>query len=97
MLQRLIEHSNTMMSFIRVPQPSQNSCGSGNIRFRNLYSLQSPFKGPVPFNMLHVLAIGRGADAPQLASRESWFEEVRSVRGALPAGADEPASYRYRL
>ena len=89
MLQRLIEHSNTMVSFVRVPQTSQNSRRRGHVRFRHLDSLQSPLKSSVPFNVLHVLAIGSSADAPQLAPRESGLEQVRGVRGALPARANE--------
>ena len=69
MLQRLIEHSHAVVRLVRVPQPSQNSRRRGNVRFRDLYSLQAPLKGPVPFNVLHVLAIRSGADAAQLAPR----------------------------
>ena len=39
--------------------------------------------------MFHVLAIGSGADAAQLAPRESGFEQVRGVGRALACAASK--------
>ena len=96
MLQRLIEHPHAVVRLVRVPQASQNSCGSRNVGFQHLYSLQPPFEGPVPFNMLHVLAIGSGPDAAQLAPRESGFEQVRGVGRALTCAESEFTQNRKR-
>ena len=83
MLQRLIQNSNTVVGFVRISQTPQDSCGGCNVGFCYRNSLQSPLESSVPLDVLHVLAIGRRADAPQLAPREGGLEQIRGVRGAL--------------
>jgi len=71
------------MRLVAIPQTAQHLDGVFDAWFFHIDRSKAAFKRGIFLNVLVIFIAGCRADALQIAARQSWFEHIRGIHGAL--------------